>query len=163
MIKLTNRFSKKLLRGFESFEAYVQRARRKCDELKRENSQIIEEDYSYSVDFAKDELGLDDELIMSLVEDFVAQIVVSLPQFYEIIEELRQERERGREPDFSTLYDLAHKNLGVARNLRIKDAQKILHLLMKSNDVEQAKRYVAYLEACVTLLKPEVAYKAHTA
>jgi len=162
MIKFTNNLSKKSLHHQESIEDYLERARKKCEELRNHHLNIKEEDHHYSIETTKDELGLDDELINSLLDDFVIQMISTLPQFRQIIKEMRQKSRRGEVVDFNPLKDLAHKNLGVARNLRVKDAQKILYFIMNNNNLEEIERSLEYLEACMILLKPDIAYKIYT-
>lgn len=161
MIAFANNLSKKIFSRYESFEEYLKRAQQKCEELKNNASEFEAEDHLYSMETTKEELGLDDELIDSLLEDYVAQIIKTLPQFRKIIKNIRNDIRRGKEADFTPLRDLAHKNLGVARNLRIKDAQKILHSIMKNDDLDGVERCLEYLEACAVLLKPKAAYQAY--
>ena len=163
MIAFANNLSKKIFNRYESFEEYLKRAEEKCEELKHNASEFEAEDHLYSMETTKEELGLDDELIDSLLEDYVTQIINTLPQFRKIIKDIRNDIKKGKKADFTPLRDLAHKNLGVARNLRIKDAQKILYSIMKKDDLDGAERCLEYLEACAILLKPEVAYKAYIA
>ncbi len=144
-----------------SYEEYVQQAKKKCQRLKDELAEFGEGDHDYSMEVTKEELGLDDELINSLLEDYVVQIISTMPQFRKLAKELQKELKKGRQPDFQPLRDLAHKNLGVARNLRIKDAQKILSVIMKKEDAEAILECLEFLESCAIMLKPEVAYKVY--
>ncbi len=161
MIAFANNLSKKIFSRYESFEKYLKRAEKKCEELKNNASEFEAEEYLYSMERTKEELGLDDELIDSLLEDYVTQIIQTLPQFRRIVKNIRNDIRRGKKADFTPLRDLAHKNLGVARNLRIKDAQKILYSIMKNDDLDGVERCLEYLEACAVLLKPKAAYKAY--
>ena len=145
-----------------TFDEFVDRAKRKCDELRYLANEIEAADHIYSMEVTKEELGLDDALIEMLLEEYVAQIIGSLPYFRENIKQILQAKKEGREADYSKLRDLAHKNLGVARNLRIQDAQKILHSIMVNDDVEGVQRCLEYLEACAVMLKPEVAYRVYS-
>ncbi len=115
--------------------------------------------YKYSSSEAILELGLDDELIQDLIEDFVIQIVKYKPIFLMHIDKLRKKEKSGKVLDYTTLRDLAHKNLGVARNLRISDVQYILNELMKKDDLDYLEVCTKALESCVIKLKPEVAFK----
>lgn len=115
--------------------------------------------YSYSVENASKELGLNSLLIEDLVEDFVSQIIKIKPIFLLYIDSLKKSKKNNQNLDYTLLRDLAHKNLGVARNLRIEDAQNILNELMKKDDLEYLKLCVKILEASVIRLKPEVAFK----
>ena len=60
--------------------------------------------------------------------------------------------------DLIEFHELAHKNLGVARNLRIKDAEKILYHMMKKDDLKYLEACLIALEASAILLKPECAF-----
>ncbi len=162
MITLANNLSKMIFNRYESFEEYLHRAKERCEELQKNFFEMETDDHFYSMEIAKEELGLDDELIDSLLDDYVTQIINTLPQFRRIIKNIRSDKKKGKKPDFTSLRDLAHKNLGVARNLRIKDAQKILHFIMISDDLDAVERCLKYLEACAVLLKPKTAYKAYT-
>ena len=115
-------------------------------------------DYSYSTDEAVAELGLDEDLINQLLEDYVIQILKSIKAFYEFIDELKKCKDENLVLDYTTLRELAHKNLGVARNLRIKDAEKLLHALMMKDDLEYLEICVKSLKACAIKLKPDCAY-----
>jgi len=117
------------------------------------------ENYEYSPAEAILELGLDEELVQDLVEDFVIQIVKYKPIFLMYIDRLRKKGSDDEQLDYTKLRDLAHKNLGVARNLRIADAQFILSELMKKDDLDYLDMCAKALEACVIKLKPEVAFK----
>ena len=116
--------------------------------------------YQYIVDEAVEELGLDEELIHKLLEDYVIQILNSMKQFREHLNGLINSASENKELDYSTLRELAHKNLGVARNLRIKDAEKLLYVLMKKDDLQYLQACLKALEACAIKLKPTCAYNA---
>jgi len=113
----------------------------------------------YSTDLAVKELGLDKELIDSLVDDFVVQIIKYKPVFMMHIENLSKQASSGEMLNYQVLRDLAHKNLGVARNLRIVNAQKILKDIMVEEDFDYLYYCVEILEAYVITLRPKVAYK----
>ena len=127
--------------------------------LNRELKSLAILNYHYVTDEAVDELGLDDELIHDLLEDFVAQIVKYKPVFMMYIDRLKVDKKSSIELNYTPLRELAHKNLGVARNLRIKDAQKLLDELMKKDDLEYLTLCASTLEASVIKIKPEVALK----
>jgi len=116
--------------------------------------------YDYCDQEAVEELGLESELIDQLVEDYVIQVIKSTELFREYIEKLKQEQKENKTLDFTPLRELAHKNLGVARNLRIKDSEEILLKLMKQDNLEEFAHYVDILEACVIRLKPSIAYSS---
>ena len=113
------------------------------------------EDYTYSTHEAVEELGLDEELVQQLLEDYVSQIIKSVIQFREYINLL----EYKKSVDYTPMRELAHKNLGVARNLRIKDAEKLLFELMKKDDLDYLKDCLMALELCAIKLKPTCAYE----
>ena len=115
-------------------------------------------DYIYTPDEAIDELGLDEELINQLLEDYVIQILKSMSYFYEYLEELKKHKAQNLELEYTPFRELAHKNLGVARNLRIKDAEELLYVLMKKDDLEYLEVSIKALKACAIKLKPVCAY-----
>ena len=116
------------------------------------------DDYKYSTDEAVEELGLDVDLVNQLVEDYVIQILKSKAVFLGYIKGMRMAKEKSKELDYTPLRELAHKNLGVARNLRIKDAIKVLDELMRIDDLEQLTLCVKALESCAVRLNPKCAY-----
>jgi hypothetical protein len=130
------------------------------DEAKQKCKEFFKEEYKYCDEEAVEELGLDSELIDQLVEDYVIQIVKSSDTFEEYLAKLYSEQLSSKELDFTPLRELAHKNLGVARNLRIKDSQELLTTLMKSNDLKELEDSLDLLKQCVIKLKPISAYAA---
>ncbi|MEA1983874.1 MAG: hypothetical protein U9N39_10050 [Campylobacterota bacterium] len=121
---------------------------------------FFDERYIYDESEAVAELGLDDELIHQLVEDYVIQILKAITTFEEYIFELQSNRDANKELDYTPLRDLAHKNLGVARNLRIKNAEILLNELMKKDDLEHLYICLETLRSCAIMLKPESAFNA---
>lgn len=117
------------------------------------------QDYTYSPDEAIEELGLDSELINQLIEDYVSQILKSKILFLKHLDELESSVDNSKELDYTPLRELAHKNLGVARNLRIEDGIKILDELMKKDDLAYLILCVDGLAACAVRLKPKCAYQ----
>lgn len=115
--------------------------------------------YNYTTDFAVKELGLEDELINQLVEDYVIQIIKSKTAFLNYLDLLRQQESNGETLDYSSFRELAHKNLGVARNLRIEDAQKLLNELMTQDDLDYLNECLEILISCAVKLKPRLAYE----
>jgi len=111
-------------------------------------------DYRYTPDDAIAELGLDLDLVNHLVEDYVVQIVKSNMTFLGYIKDL----ESTRNMNYTPLRELAHKNLGVARNLRIYDAQILLEKIMKEDDLDIIFLYLEGLFACATILRPQHAF-----
>jgi len=111
--------------------------------------------YQYSPREALDELGLDADLLDQLVEDYVKQIINSKKQFIEYLIDMKNNREF----DYTPLRELAHKNLGVARNLRIYDAREILEELMENDDLDYLTLCVLGLEYAAIRLNPICAYE----
>jgi len=116
-------------------------------------------DYRYTISIAVEELDLDKYLVHQLIEDYIIQILKSKITFYKHIKDLKQAELNGMEPDYEELRNLAHKNLGVARNLRIEDAQKLLTILMKSDDLDYLRICVKALEVSAFRLIPLCAYE----
>ncbi len=165
MIKFAQSFSKKMFGAEpETYIEYVKKAKERCEKLKESEDgfELRENRYRTYMATAKEELGLDDELIDSLLEDFVKQIIDTLPQFRKYVKKIEREQKKRKTPDYQPLRDLVHKNLGVARNLRIDDAENILAGMMKCDDTQKLFNYIDYIEACAILLKPEVAYSVYT-
>ena len=115
--------------------------------------------YKYNINTAVNDLGLDRELIRQLLEDYIIQILKSNLSFYSYIEKLQKSKSEGKILDFENLRNLAHKNLGVARNLRIEDAQKLLSILLKDDDLEYMQLCVKALEITAVKLNPLCAYE----
>ncbi|WP_373001338.1 hypothetical protein [Sulfurimonas sp.] len=120
------------------------------------------QDYIYSPNEAIEELGLDAKLVDQLVEDYVSQILKSEALFLHHLEELQNTMKISRGLNYTPLRELAHKNLGVARNLRIKDGIKVLEELMKKNDLDYLALCVEALSACAVRLKPKCAHETIT-
>lgn len=136
---------------YKEIRDLISKAQRICDSF-------FDENYTYSNEEAVEELGLDDELIHQLVEDYVIQILKSVTQFEELIYDLQSNKDAKNELDYTELRELAHKNLGVARNLRIKDAEVLLNDLMKKDDLQHLYICLKTLHACTIKLKPECAF-----
>ena len=114
--------------------------------------------YCYDPKEAVEELGLDEELVNQLVADYVAQIIRSVVQFEEYLKTLYNSQNNHTEMDYTPFRELAHKNLGVARNLRIKDAEKLLYELMKKDNLEYLVVCLEALKVCAIKLNPQCAY-----
>ncbi len=114
--------------------------------------------YKYSSNEAVCELGLDEDLVDQLLEDYVAQIIKAVTQFKEMLYTLQSERDAKQTLSYTELRELAHKNLGVVRNLRIEDAIVLLDDLMKKDDLEHLFICIETLRACAIILKPAYAY-----
>ncbi|WP_297440472.1 hypothetical protein [Sulfurimonas sp.] len=116
------------------------------------------ERYTYSPMQAMDELGLDEELINELVEDYVGQMIKSLVQFEVYLKELENSKSNKMELDYKLFRELAHKNLGVARNLRIKDSEILLYELIKKDDLKYLLLCIEALKVAIIKLNPQCAY-----
>ncbi|SFV66982.1 hypothetical protein MNB_SM-6-445 [hydrothermal vent metagenome] len=116
------------------------------------------QNYNYDTKEAVAELGLDEEMIQQLVDDYVAQIIKAILQFDEYMQQLKDSQENERILDYTPFRELAHKNLGVARNLRIKDAEALLYELMKKDDLEYLLICLEALKVCAIKLRPKCAY-----
>ena len=130
----------------------VQKSKDKC-------TFFFQNDYIYNNEKAVEELGVDAELIDQLLEDFVTQILSSNLSFRSFLITLKAEEKNLQELNYTPFKELVHKNLGVARNLRIKDAQEILELLMKKENLDDLSILVDILEACAIKLKPIKSYE----
>ncbi len=143
----------------KNIEKIIRAASKACNEITYADVVALDLcDYTYSAEEAIEELGLDEELINQLLEDYVIQILKSMKSFNEYLEELKELRAKNLELNYVPFRELAHKNLGVARNLRIKDAEKLLYLLMKKDDLEHLEESIQALKACAIKLKPMCAY-----
>ena len=131
----------------------VEKAQKVC-------SNYFEYDYEYSPSEAIEELGVDLDLVEHLVEDYVIQIIKSDAQFREYLETLKTAKQNNVKMDYSAFRNLAHKNLGVARNLRIKDSAQILEDLLKKDDLVYLEHSLEVLKACAIKLNPVSAYDA---
>ena len=146
------------LRKVERRDSKKQEVRALVEKAKATCYSFFQDDYRYSDFEAIEELGLDDELIHQLVEDYVIQIIKSVDQFRELLDKLQDTKNANEELNFKELRELAHKNLGVARNLRIKDGEVILNDLMKKDDLTHLFVCLETLKACAIRLKPECAF-----
>lgn len=117
------------------------------------------DDYEYDPDIASEDLGLDTELIEQLIQDYIRQIIHAQVIFLNHINTLKADKESKKELNYTDLRDFAHKNLGVARNLRITVAEKILFRMMKGDDIENMLLYLDALVAAIIILNPECAYE----
>lgn len=132
---------------------------RTCRSIEDEDFIVLDIcDYNYDIDDAVEELGLDKETIQQFVESYVVQILKTVSEFEKLISELENKKYDLVESDYISLKELAHKNLGVARNLRIQDAQKLLSELMKKNDLKYLRLCLEVLEATAIRLSANTAY-----
>jgi histidyl-tRNA synthetase len=116
------------------------------------------QNYKYDVSIAVNELGLDKELVAELVDDYVAQVIKAVVQFESYLKTLKTSKKNNTVLDYTALRELAHKNLGVARNLRIKDAEILLYELMKKDDLAYLLACLEALKVCAIKLSPKCAY-----
>ncbi len=141
--------------------------RRSIDKTLKESSGFLQmnftnlqiHNYKYIPEIAVEELGLEIDLVNQLVEDYVIQILKSKAIFLGYIQGMKMAKEKSKELDYTPLKNLAHKNLGVARNLRIKDAIKVLDEIMKKDDLEYLALCIEALEFCAIRLNPKCAYE----
>ncbi len=117
-------------------------------------------DYEYSPAEAIEELGVELDLIDHLVEDYVIQIIRSDATFREYLAVLKQAKIENKDLDYTAFRNLAHKNLGVARNLRIKDSEKVLDDLLRKDDLAYLEHSLEILKASAIKLNPVSAYDA---
>ncbi len=115
-------------------------------------------DYHYCIEQAVNDLDLDAELIEEFLDAYVMQILEVIPQFENYFDELRENDHSMIVFDYSHIRNLAHKNLGVARNLRIKDAEKLLSVMMKTENLEYLELCLDALETFAIRLRPNIAY-----
>lgn len=141
--------------------------RRRIDRLLIEGSNFIEKNFSdldiaeyrYEIGEAVEELSLDRETVFQLVEDYIIQILKAKVAFYEYIHKLKLDKLENRALDYTDIRNLAHKNLGVVRNLRIKDAEKLLKIIMNEDDLDYMRLCVKALEMSAVKLNPLCAYE----
>ena len=160
MFKKLNFFRKSTEKSYEKDVEYLRySAMELCDELTSSTLAHLDiKDYKYDTAQAAAELGLDEELVQQLVEDYVAQIIKAVIQFNIYLEKLQDNQDEKKELDYTPFRELAHNNLGVARNLRIKDAEILLYELMKKDDIEYLLTCLEALKFCAIKLKPKCAY-----
>lgn len=160
MFKKLNFFRKSAEKSYKADVEYLRHsAIEVCDELTSSTLAHLDiKDYKYDTAEAVAELGIDKELVQQLVEDYVVQIIKAVIQFNIYLEKLQDNQDEKKELDYTLFRELAHKNLGVARNLRIKDAEILLYELMKKDDIEYLLACLEALKVCAIKLKPKCAY-----
>ncbi|MCW8954259.1 MAG: hypothetical protein OQK48_04885 [Sulfurimonas sp.] len=153
--------------GIEKRKPENAKLRRSIDKLLNDGASFMENylqhldisDYRYDIQEAVIELDLDETVIHQLIEDYIIQILKSKITFYKYIQELKQAELHNIDLDYTKIRDLAHKNLGVVRNLRIKDARKILEIIMIEDDLDNLRLCVKALEISAIKLHPLCAYE----
>jgi len=149
-MNLTNLVEKRKLKNAQ-IRFYVEEAKKSCQ-------LFFNNEYIYSKSEALEELGVESELLDQLLEDFVVQIIHSNKTFRKYLDALKNAQYHNIGHDFTPFRELVHKNLGVARNLRIKDSEKILKRLIESEDTQEIDILLDILEACVVILHPVKSY-----
>ncbi|MDD5156736.1 hypothetical protein [Sulfurimonas sp.] len=115
-------------------------------------------EYRYDILEAMEELCLDRSEVIQLVEDYVIQILKSKSKFDKYIDKLIDDSSKNIDLDYGDIVNLAHKNLGVARNLRIKDASIVLEVIMSKTDLDYLRLCAKALEILAVKLNPKCAY-----
>ena len=115
---------------------------------------LYDTSYIYEPQEAIDELGLPEELVDELIEDYVEQILRTYGEFMLQISSLWEKDFLGEKLDYTPIRDLAHKNLGVAKNLRIEDAIVLLGVIKEEEDLEKLSECLELLISCTIRLKP---------
>lgn len=154
-----NKYTLSELSQEQSFEIFLDDVSYLCKKVFENNFEYLElSEYAYDIEKAVKELELDIDLIKGFVDEFMIDILKSKNLFLEHIHKLQEDKDNKINPDYKPLRDLAHKNLGVAKNLRIKSAEKLLSELMNSDDTEYLKKCVEALGVCTVTLNPQHAY-----
>lgn len=148
----------KVNRTIDRRESKNNKIRTLVEKAQKVSYSFFQNKYKYSTNEAVCELGLDEDLVDQLLEDYVAQIIKAVTQFKEMLYTLQSERDAKQTLSYTELRELAHKNLGVVRNLRIEDAIVLLDDLMKKDDLEHLFICIETLRACAIILKPAYAY-----
>ncbi len=132
--------------------------RKLVDKAKKVCHFFFNDNYVYDNAEAVSELGLDEELIDDLLKDYIAQVIKTVSQMEKMIYTLQSQKDAKQELEYIELRNLAHKNIGVAKNLRIKDAISVLDDLMRKDDLEHLFLCIETLLACAIVLNPTYAY-----
>ena len=130
-----------------------------CDKVIEHKQEEFSPTYVFDYSKPAHELGLEEELIAQLIEDYIYQIFNSYNSFRTILDNISKSEEKDLDVHLIELKNLAHKNLGVARNLRIEDSQILLSELMNNHtDIEYLRKCVEALMGCSFKLNPSYAY-----
>jgi len=130
-----------------------------CNKVFSKNDVSSYSNYTYDYNRPINELGLDEELISQLLEDYISQIFKTYDIFHNILDNITQTKGIDKEAKLIDLKNLAHKNLGVVRNLRIDDAQILLSDLMSNHqDIKHLRECVEALMGCAFKLNPDYAF-----
>jgi HPt (histidine-containing phosphotransfer) domain-containing protein len=145
--------------NYTDHESLYKQAQKICHEMFSEELAHLKIDEStHDVTLAIEELGLDQELVEQLIEDYVEQVIKSIVQFEKHLRGLQELKASELRLDYTQFRELAHKNLGVARNLRVQDAQVLLYELMKKDDLDYLVTCLEALKYCTIKLHPKRAY-----
>lgn len=151
----------KLNRLEELESSYLQFAKNICNTKDKGYAALIyKSDYIYDPSEAIKELGLSEELVYELVEDYVEQILHNYEEFKLCISVLWESDFLDQPLDYTPLRDLAHKNLGVAKNLRIEDAIALLKEIRNEENLDKISHYLNLLISRTIKLKPKKACEA---
>lgn len=121
---------------------------------------LYDTEYIYEPEEVIEELGLPWELVDELIEDYVEQILRTYGEFQLYVSSLWEKDFLEETLNFTPLRDLAHKNLGVAKNLRIEDAIVLLNEIKQENDLEVISQCLELLVCSAIKLKPTKACEA---
>jgi hypothetical protein len=144
---------------FDSEEKLLSRANEECKRFATTSLRHLDIfNYTYDPNIAVDELGLDRELVEQLIQDYVRQVIRATVQFEKFMIELQDSKAHNKALDYTPFRELAHKNLGVARNLRIQDAQVLLTELLKKDDLDYLVECMEALKFCAVKLCPKCAF-----
>jgi hypothetical protein len=130
-----------------------------CDDVIKHKKEEFSPSYVFDYSKPAQELGLDETLISQLIEDYIHQIFNAYEDFHKILENIYKADESDLDIYLVELKNLAHKNLGVARNLRIEDAQILLSTLMNNHtDYVYLEKCVEALMGCAFKLNPSYSF-----
>lgn len=144
-------------------DRYMLYAQKSCFLIKSANegiSDVLDCNYKYDIDKAVSELGLDADTVYELLDDYVKQILTTNKEFVDMLSYLWEKQFLGEKFTLEPFLNLVHKNLGVAKNLRIADAVLILSEIKKQKDVESISLYLDALVSCAIKLRPKQAVKS---
>ena len=148
----------KINRLEELESAFLEFAEYICNNKSEYN--LLKESYIYDPMEAIKELGLSNDIVEELVEDYVEQIMRTYAEFNLHLSVLWENRFLDQALDFQPLRDLAHKNLGVAKNLRIEDGIILLKEIRKEDNLEKIAQYLKLLISRAIKLRPKKACEA---
>lgn len=150
------------LNTLEELESsYLNFADSLCRTLQGEYIQsIYQKDYIYDPTQAIEELGIDYALVDELIEDYVEQIMCTDNEFRVCLSRVWEQKFLDEEINFTSLRDLAHKNLGVAKNLRVQNAISLLSEIKQQENLDKISQCLDLLLISSIKLKPIKACEA---